>query len=130
MSSSWVEMQIIKIIMENMIDIPQNAETTATVWPRSWSILSEATSTLQRKENHWMGRCLIPTTTLLRIAKIHNQPRCQIKKTWHLFTVDLCLSIKSYLSPVVCGNTNGTGDIALSATSRHNTTNTQKELIS
>lgn len=31
MSNSWVEMQIIKIIMENMIDIPPNAEITATI---------------------------------------------------------------------------------------------------
>lgn len=63
-----------------------------------------------------MGRCLIPTATLLRTAKIHNQPRCQKKKTGHLFTVDPCLAIKSFLSPVLCGNTDGTGDIALSAT--------------
>lgn len=34
----------------------------------------------QRKENHCMGRCLIPTVTLPRTAKIHNQPRCQKKK--------------------------------------------------
>lgn len=36
-------MQIIKIIMENMIDIPQNTETTATIWPNNWPILSAAT---------------------------------------------------------------------------------------